>query len=361
MAIQLTITEANDASTEYVRRFLQDRIVIGRARSSDVCLPDLAVSTRHTEIRVSGNEYVVVDLDSMNGTLVNGKPLTAFRPRTLKNGDTVSIANFCIIFQLGVGAGKEEPRETSLRQAHDMVANVLARSGPDNNERTLMVVSGPHRASRYVLPEQGEVTIGRGRDVDIALEDRDVAVKHAALTITRNRIEVRDASPGLGIVVANKVVASAVLTPGDRFTVGKTTIALEHPAERCLGVIFDTPEEDTSSFSMARDVQTIKLGTPPPTEPPVSETQPAAEASAQRTGESSPPSNPPEAQGDPDAPPTIPVGPADPLVPEGASQQPVPASPPPSKPPEDKTDLGLILIGALIVLAAVAALAYLYS
>ena len=56
MAVQLTITEDQAPKRPFERTFLQDRIVIGRARSSDVCLPDMAVSTRHAEIRVSGND-----------------------------------------------------------------------------------------------------------------------------------------------------------------------------------------------------------------------------------------------------------------------------------------------------------------
>ena len=43
MAVRLTITELGDPGSEYVRSFLQDRILIGRTRSADVCLPDLAV------------------------------------------------------------------------------------------------------------------------------------------------------------------------------------------------------------------------------------------------------------------------------------------------------------------------------
>ena len=166
MAIQLTITEEGDPHSRYVRSFLQDRIVIGRARSSDVCLPDMAVSTRHAEIRVSGNDYVVMDLDSLNGTRLGDKALTAFRPKTLKNGDCISVANFSIEFRLGAGAGKEEPRDTSVRHAREMLANVLARAGAPQDARSLMVVSGPHRASRFDLPKTGTMITNATTDLN---------------------------------------------------------------------------------------------------------------------------------------------------------------------------------------------------
>jgi pSer/pThr/pTyr-binding forkhead associated (FHA) protein len=343
MAIQLTITENGDPHSKYLRRFLQDRIVIGRARSSDVCLPDMAVSTRHAEIRVSGNDYVAVDLDSLNGTQVGGKALTAFRPRTLKNGDCLTIANFTIEFQLGVGSGKEEPRDTALSHARDMMANMLARAGAPREARNLVVVSGPHRASRFELPAKGTLVIGRGLEASIVLDDRDVWKKHAEVTITADGVKIRDLCGGQGLRVNGEPVDATALKAGDRFTVGGTTLALEHPAERSLGVIFEAPEEDTSSYSLGTgmalaEARPVTQAPEPSKSEPV---EPAPESKKTEPETTSPP-----------------IGPADPLIPEtpepGTGAQPVRDS-------RDKTDFGLILVGAIIVLAAVAALVYLYS
>ena len=347
MAIQLTITENGDPDSKYLRRFLQDRIVIGRARSSDVCLPDMAVSTRHAEIRVSGNDYVVVDLDSMNGTCVGGKALTAFRPRTLKNGDCLTIVNFSIEFQLGVGAGKEEPRDTSLRHARDMMANVLARAGASREARSLVVVSGPHRASRFELPASGTLIIGRGRDATIVLDDRDIWKKHAEVAVTADGVRVRDLCGGQGLRVNGEPIDDAILKPGDRFTLGSTTLALEHPAERSLGVIFEAPEEDTSSYSLATGMALAEALAAEKQSAPQPEAEPEAS-----------PNVPPETPAAEPETPSPPVGPADPLIPEALEP---PTISRPVRDSRDKTDLGLILVGAIIVLAAVAALVYLYS
>src|SRR5882757_2125288 len=48
---------------------------IGRSLENDVVLPDAnkGVSRTHAELRVEGGRYVVVDLQSQNGTWVNGK------------------------------------------------------------------------------------------------------------------------------------------------------------------------------------------------------------------------------------------------------------------------------------------------
>ena len=48
--------------------------VIGRDAAADIVLPVTAVSRRHAELTKHGNTFVVRDLGSRNGTLVNGHP-----------------------------------------------------------------------------------------------------------------------------------------------------------------------------------------------------------------------------------------------------------------------------------------------
>jgi len=51
-------------------------VVIGRDASADFVLPVSAVSRRHAEVTRTGDDYVVRDLGSRNGVLVNGHPVT---------------------------------------------------------------------------------------------------------------------------------------------------------------------------------------------------------------------------------------------------------------------------------------------
>ena len=73
----------------------QSRVVLGRSRSCDIRLADVNVSRRHAELRQEGATYWIIDLDSMNGTIVNGKPVERER---LRNGDTVTLGSTDIVF-----------------------------------------------------------------------------------------------------------------------------------------------------------------------------------------------------------------------------------------------------------------------
>src|SRR2546430_1835996 len=51
------------------------RVVIGRSKDVDIQVEDPNVSRRHAEVRQEGAAYWVVDLDSTNGTEINGRRL----------------------------------------------------------------------------------------------------------------------------------------------------------------------------------------------------------------------------------------------------------------------------------------------
>ena len=73
------------------------RLVIGRSRECDIRLADPNVSRKHAEIRREGPNFYVVDLDSTNGTEVNGR--RARRAR-LADGDTILLGSTELVFQL---------------------------------------------------------------------------------------------------------------------------------------------------------------------------------------------------------------------------------------------------------------------
>ena len=68
-----------------------ERTVVGRSPEADVVLEDEAVSWNHLEIESRGGVLMATDLDSRNGTALNGEPLD--RPRRLRDGDALMIGN----------------------------------------------------------------------------------------------------------------------------------------------------------------------------------------------------------------------------------------------------------------------------
>jgi pSer/pThr/pTyr-binding forkhead associated (FHA) protein len=64
---------------------------VGRDPEAGISLDDEAVSWHHLEIESRGGVLMATDLDSRNGTALNGEPLD--RPRRLRDGDTLIVGS----------------------------------------------------------------------------------------------------------------------------------------------------------------------------------------------------------------------------------------------------------------------------
>lgn len=71
----------------------KDRTSLGRRPYNDIVIDNLAVSGEHAVLQISGNEVYLEDLNSTNGTYVNGK---AVKKQLLHHADTVEIGKYKI-------------------------------------------------------------------------------------------------------------------------------------------------------------------------------------------------------------------------------------------------------------------------
>jgi pSer/pThr/pTyr-binding forkhead associated (FHA) protein len=71
----------------------KDRTTLGRRPYNDIVIDNLAVSGEHAVIQLAGNEVSLEDLNSTNGTYINGK---AVKKQQLANNDIVEIGKYKI-------------------------------------------------------------------------------------------------------------------------------------------------------------------------------------------------------------------------------------------------------------------------
>lgn len=73
----------------------KDRTTLGRRPYNDIVIDNLAVSGEHAVLQMTGGDVFLEDLNSTNGTYVNGK---AIKKKQLANGDSVEIGKYKIKF-----------------------------------------------------------------------------------------------------------------------------------------------------------------------------------------------------------------------------------------------------------------------
>ena len=108
--------------------FSKPEMTVGRVQGNDIVLAKRNVSKQHARLSLEDEKAVVVDLNSTNGTWVNGRKITA--PHPLKSGDKIYIADFILTLEPGhgsrstsavPGAVSEPPPLPSTSPAHSSV------------------------------------------------------------------------------------------------------------------------------------------------------------------------------------------------------------------------------------------------
>src|SRR5947209_4715852 len=74
---------------------VRDSIAVGRDPSNQLYLNDPSVSRKHCLIEGAGEQFRIADLDSFNGTFVNGVPV---KEHPLVHGDQVSVGDVLLLF-----------------------------------------------------------------------------------------------------------------------------------------------------------------------------------------------------------------------------------------------------------------------
>ena len=96
---KLNVSSPGGATISY--ELAEPVITIGRAPENLIQLDEPSVSSRHAQITVSGDTYELRDLDSTNGTRVNGESITSV---TLQLGDRIRFGKLEACFECEVPA-----------------------------------------------------------------------------------------------------------------------------------------------------------------------------------------------------------------------------------------------------------------
>lgn len=93
---------ASESQRGHIFELTKDRMVVGRAgqgHSWDIVLTDRGVSRPHAEIARRADGFLLRDLGSANGTLVNGAALSG--QHTLSDGDAITFGEAVLVFRGG--------------------------------------------------------------------------------------------------------------------------------------------------------------------------------------------------------------------------------------------------------------------
>ncbi|MGH8482405.1 MAG: FHA domain-containing protein [Nevskiaceae bacterium] len=174
---KLVVTDANGVTKEVPLN--KERVTIGRAPDNDIPFPgDKAVSGHHAVVITILQDSFLEDLDSTNGTQVNGKQVAK---HPLSNGDVIMMGRNQLKY-LGDAGGEEDDFEKTMiirpgqmGAAFDASVNKAApaAAAPPATPMVgkLKVASGPNAGKELVLTK-ALTTLGRPGDQVAAITRR---------------------------------------------------------------------------------------------------------------------------------------------------------------------------------------------
>ena len=244
-------------------------VVIGRETAATLCLADASVSRRHSQIEKETDQFVILDLESLNGTFVNDVPI---KRRTLQHGDRVRIGDSQFLFLLQESDTAASATSVHFDDSPNVSGSTLQIKFNDalylmaRDLSALMKISTTVNAIRgveelrktllellfEVVPaERGAVllTAEHGKDEDMEFESVFALHRHRgpdsslriSRTITRSVLEAREA-----ILISNQPEApslqsESLLADRPHSILCVPLIMLDRP----IGVIYlDTREPD---------------------------------------------------------------------------------------------------------------------
>jgi pSer/pThr/pTyr-binding forkhead associated (FHA) protein len=89
------VTVMNDGVVIKEVALTKERTTLGRRPYNDIVIENLAVSGEHASLSLMGGQVTVEDLNSTNGTYVNGK---AVKKQVLRHADTIEVGKYKIRF-----------------------------------------------------------------------------------------------------------------------------------------------------------------------------------------------------------------------------------------------------------------------
>ena len=218
------------------------RTLLGR-KEGDILVRDIKVSSTHIAIHYSAMGFEILDLESSNGTLVDGKKVSKAK---IHLGTNVQIGD--TVFRLSRDPEKAakllKGTHARMRGEDGGMSGLLDREFIEFGEATavgdspskvirpeqrtvrITVLSGPNEGEKFAV-KKAKVSIGRVNS-DIVLKDPDVSRKHAMLEIEEGgQIVLRDLASSNGTFVNKIRITNCILTTNDQIQIGKTVLLFE--------------------------------------------------------------------------------------------------------------------------------------
>lgn len=221
-------------------------MVIGRAPGNEIVIDNLAVSGSHARVCVDEGKFIVEDLNSLNGTFLNGQRI---RKSPLKEGDLIAIGKHTLEYvEVGglsilmmmpadhsaQGSRADQTVVLDTKQRRDFLAKATAIAEDANPETKTQIACLVTQAGRtdqpeYILTSKIYVI---GKDSSATIRLKGWFLPRVAAIITRRGARHFDIAPsentGVTKVNSQSLTAPRELNEGDVIQIKKVQLRFHY-------------------------------------------------------------------------------------------------------------------------------------
>lgn len=221
MSQDLFLVDITDTNPVPFGRLQSGEILLGRSGDVAVSLPSEAVSFEHGVLVHMRGRWFYKDLESTNGSWLNGHVITPGRWKLVRDGDLLQVGDRVLRLE---GHGE-----------------AMGSYAPPNRQRVLLVFKEGELIDEFPLPDSGEALIVGGVRGDIELARSESPRSVLTFEVGARGLVVRS-DAGLLIVVKNEVESILPTSIGDRdeIDIEDYVIVCHNPQPRETSVLEET-------------------------------------------------------------------------------------------------------------------------
>lgn len=172
-------------------KLTQPEVIIGRDKSLDLVFSSASVSRQHARLIRQGDNYLIEDLGSSNGTYINGERLSTDR-KLLRFGDRIGLGKAITLLYFSQDWEKQPAVQEAISEPSrlaqtlmDVKSDLVSATRPPQ----IQVLVAGEKANTYPL-NHSIITVGRAEDNDIVISSRIVSRHHARLESVNGGFQV---------------------------------------------------------------------------------------------------------------------------------------------------------------------------
>lgn len=234
---------------------------LGAAASNAVVLKGEGVQPIHASLLHDRRGLTLIVREGGQATHVNARPVR--EKAILRVGDMVSLGHVLVAIKPDSDqyvTSRIPPKTSQDEVMSEQNNETRYRMAPP--KAVLRGVSGTYFGK--VIPVSGRLTIGRGNDCDLVLDEPEMSRRHAMVEATPAGIWLRDLGSSNGTYVNGVQVRDAVLFTGDQLAFDRNRFLIEAPGTPTRPQGMDVQEigGGKSQVEVTQTLQAIRLDTP---------------------------------------------------------------------------------------------------